>query len=214
MRLTILAPPGAGKGTQSEKIKEEYGTPDLSTGNLLRLHKKNRTPLGLKAAKFIDKGELVPDDLIIKIIEDQLQKPAYQEGFLLDGFPRTINQGVALENLLNDHGQHLDVVLALDVPKDVLVQRITARRMCRKTGKVFNLVYNPPPPDHNYDLYQRKDDRQDTVIHRMKVYDNQTKPLIDFYTKKGLVHFIKGTGSMDEVFSRISVILDKFRNNS
>mgnify|MGYP006282214603 CR=1 FL=1 len=214
MRLTILAPPGAGKGTQSEKIKEEYNTPDLSTGNILRLHKKNRTPLGLKAAKYIDKGELVPDDLIIKMIEEQLKKPEYQDGFLLDGFPRTINQGVALENLLAAHGQHLDAVLALDVPKNVLVQRITARRICRKTGKVFNLVYNPPPAGHNYDLYQRKDDRQETVIHRMKVYDNQTKPLIDFYTKKGLVHFIKGIGSVDDVFSRIRAILDKFRNGS
>lgn len=208
MRLTMLAPPGAGKGTQGEKIRETYNTPELSTGNLLRMHKQNKTPLGIKAAKFIDKGELVPDELMIQIFREQLKRPEYQKGFLLDGFPRTIDQAIELDRLLTEVGQHLDAVLVLDVPKNVLVQRLTARRTCRKTGRTFNLVYNPPPVNYPYELYQRDDDKSETVLHRMKIFDNRTKPLIDYYTKQGLIHFVKGIGSLDEVFGRIQKILE------
>lgn len=214
MRLTMLAPPGAGKGTQGEKIREVYDTPELSTGYLLRMHKNNRTPLGLKAEKYIDKGELVPDELMINMIKDQLKKPEYQKGFLLDGFPRTINQAEELDLVLEEHGPNLDVVLVLDVPKDVLVKRLTARRTCRKTGKVFNMEFNPPPPNYPHELYQREDDKMETVLYRMKIFDNRTKPLIDYYTKKGLVRFVKGTGSLDEVFGRIREVLDKIRESS
>ncbi len=208
MRLTMLAPPGAGKGTQGEKIKEYYGTPEISTGNLLRIHKKNKTPLGIKAAKYIDNGELVPDELIINMIKELLQKPEYQKAFLLDGFPRTINQAEALEKLLDDVGLKLDAVIVLDVPKNVLVERLTSRRTCKKTGRVFNMITNPPPPDYPYELYQRPDDKQETVLHRMKIFDDRTKPLIDFYQKRRLVHYVKGTGTLDEVFSRIREVLD------
>jgi adenylate kinase len=208
MRLTMLAPPGAGKGTQGEKIKDYYGTPELSTGNLLRIHKKNKTPFGLKAAKYIDNGELVPDELIINMIHEQLKLPEYQKAFLLDGFPRTLTQAEELEKLLENVGLALDAVLVLDVPKNVLVERLTSRRTCRKTGKVFNMTTNPPPPDYPYELYQRADDKRDTVVHRMKIFDERTKPLIDFYQKRRLVHFVKGTGTLDEVFGRIKKILD------
>jgi adenylate kinase len=218
MRLIFLGPPGSGKGTQSEFICKDFHIVQLSTGDLLRYHRKNGTELGKKAQEFMDKGELVPDDLIIEIIRNELKKEEYSNGFLLDGFPRTITQAEALDKLLAELNLHLDAVLVLNVPTEELITRLTARRTCPICGKTYHLIYNPPKVDGKCDLdggelYQRSDDNEETVRNRLEVYEKLTKPLIDYYQSKGLAYFIDGIGKIEDIYSRIKAILDRIKKN-
>lgn len=214
MRLIFLGPPGAGKGTQAEFICRDFNIKQLSTGDLLRFHRKEGTELGKKAQEFMDKGELVPDSLIIDMIKQELAKPEYQNGYLLDGFPRTIKQAEALDKLLDELGQKLNAVLVLEVPTEELITRLTARRTCRVCGKTYHLIFNPPKQEGICDvcggeLYQRPDDNEETVRNRLTVYENQTKPLIDYYDKKGLAFHIDGKGKIEEIYTIIKNILQK-----
>jgi len=189
-----------------------------STGDLLRYHRKNGTELGKKAQEFMDKGELVPDDLIMEIIRNELKKKEYSNGFLLDGFPRTITQAEALDKLLAELNLHLDAVLVLNVPTEELITRLTARRTCPICGKTYHLIYNPPKVDGKCDLdggelYQRSDDNEETVRNRLEVYEKQTKPLIDYYQSKGLAYFIDGIGKIEDIYSRLKAILDSIKKN-
>lgn len=214
MRLIFLGPPGAGKGTQAEFICRDFHIKQLSTGDLLRFHRKEGTELGKKAQEFMDKGELVPDSLIIDMIKEELAKPEYSNGYLLDGFPRTIAQAEALDKLLEELGQKLDAVLVLEVPTEELVNRLTARRTCKICGKTYHLIYNPPKQEGICDLdggelYQRTDDNEETVRNRLAVYEKQTKPLIEYYSKQGLAYFIDGLGKIEEIYQRIHQVLSQ-----
>ncbi len=214
MRLIFLGPPGAGKGTQAEFICRDFHIKQLSTGDLLRFHRKQGTELGRKAQQYMDRGELVPDSLIIDMIKEELVKPEYKNGYLLDGFPRTIAQAEALDKLLEELNQKLDYVLILDVQTEEIVTRLTARRTCKICGKTYHLIFNPPKVDGKCDidggeLYQRTDDNEETVRNRLAVYEKQTKPLIDFYTKKGIAYFINGQGEIEKIYKQIQEILLK-----
>ncbi len=212
MRIIFIGPPGAGKGTQAEFICRDFGIQQLSTGDILRQHRREGTELGKRAQEYMDRGELVPDSLIVEMIREELKKPEYSNGYLLDGFPRTIPQAEALDSLLAELGQKLDCVLVLDVPDDELVLRLTARRTCKVCGKVYHLIYNPPRIEGKCDidggeLYQRSDDNEETVRNRLAVYHSQTKPLIEYYQHKGLVKLINGVGKIEEIYGQIKQAL-------
>ena len=215
MRLIFLGPPGAGKGTQSERICKEYGIVQLSTGDILRTNKKNGTPLGLMAKQYMDAGELVPDELIIEMLKEELKDFKYQNGFILDGVPRTVPQAEALCDILPKLLQRLDIVLVLEVHNEELAHRLSARRVCRKCGKIYNMMFNPPVTEGVCDkpcggeLFLRKDDTEETVLNRLEIYERQTKPLIEFYTERNLAVKIDGLQSIDEVFRDIKNVLDK-----
>lgn len=217
MKLIFLGPPGAGKGTQSERMCRDYGIVQLSTGDILRANRKEDTELGQKAQKYMDAGELVPDQIIIDMIKDELKKPELANGYVLDGFPRTVPQAEALDKLFEDMGQKLDATLVLEVPNEELVKRLTARRICRKCGKSYHLIFKPPvnegvcdDPCHG-ELYQRDDDKEGPIMNRLKVYESQTLPLIDYYLKKKKAEMIIGTGEIDGIYSRIQTVLEKYR---
>ncbi|MTI71175.1 MAG: adenylate kinase [Firmicutes bacterium] len=208
MRLILLGPPGAGKGTQASGIVEKYSIPHISTGDIFRKNIKEGTELGNKAKDYMDKGLLVPDDLVVAIVKDRLTEDDCKEGFLLDGFPRTVAQADALDNELKNLDCKLDRALNIQVEKEELVERITGRRICKDCGATYHIKYNPPKADGICDkcggeLYQRKDDTVDTVTKRIEVYFNQTSPLIDYYTKKNILTNIDGEQSIDDVFEDI-----------
>ncbi len=212
MNLILLGPPGAGKGTQAEGICRDYGVVQLSTGDILRANRKAGTELDKKAESYMIAGELVPDEIIIDMIKQELRKPEIAGGYLLDGFPRTVPQAEALDGLLSQLGQKLDHVLVLEVPNDELVARLTNRRTCRICGKTYHLTFNPPKEQGICDLdggelYQRLDDSEETVINRLMVYEKQTKPLIEYYKKKRLAKIIDGVGKLDEVYARVKAAL-------
>lgn len=212
MNLIFLGPPGAGKGTQAQRICWEYSISQLSTGDLLRSHISKGTELGKEAEKYIHGGNLVPDELIIDIIKEELLLPQYENGYLLDGFPRTLPQAKALDNLLNDLNQKIDMVLALEVPDEVITERLTARRTCTVCNKVYHLVFNPPIVDgkcdlDGADLYQRKDDNEETVVKRLSIYKEQTMPIIDYYKEQNLLQSINGVGRLQDIFKNIKNLL-------
>ncbi len=215
MKLIFLGPPGAGKGTQSESICKDYGVVQLSTGDILRANRKAGTELGQKAQKFMDAGELVPDQLIIDMIKEELKKPELSKGYILDGFPRTVNQAESLDKLLSEMGQKLDTVLVLEVPNEELVNRLTARRVCKVCGKSYHLLYKRPVKEDICDepcggeLYLRDDDKAGPIMNRLKVYESQTFPLIDYYDKKQMTSKINGLGEIGDIYSRIKSVLDK-----
>lgn len=208
MRVLFLGPPGAGKGTQAKLLTEEFGACQVSTGDILRKAVKEKTPLGKKASKFMAKGALVPDALMVTVIADRLRQDDYRKGFILDGFPRTLDQADGLETILNDMGLGLDCVFSLKVSQRLIVQRLEGRRSCRRCGALYHLIFQAPVNKGICDrcegeLYQREDDREETVRARLRVYEKQTGPLIDYYRKKGLLKEIDGVGSVEEIQNRI-----------
>ncbi len=208
MRVIFLGPPGAGKGTQSQNICRDYGIKQISTGDILRRHTTNQTELGIEAASYMNRGELVPDNLMIDIIVTEFKKPDYNKGFLLDGFPRTIPQAQALDGMMARLGIRLNCVLVLEVPHEDIVQRISLRRTDRRTGRTYHLLFNPPPPGEEFELFQREDDQAETVTRRLKIYEKSTKPLIKYYSSMGLAHKINGLGTLDSVYEKIAKVLD------
>lgn len=208
MRLVLLGPPGAGKGTQASAITKKYNIPHISTGDIFRLNIKEGTDLGKKAKEYMDKGLLVPDDIVVSIVKDRLTKDDCKDGFLLDGFPRTVNQADALDIELEKMGFKLDKVINIDVEKDELINRAIGRRICKKCGATYHVEFNPPKQSGKCDvcgegLYQRDDDTEETVSRRIEVYLKETKPLIDCYTKKGIILNIDGKQSIEKVYEDI-----------
>lgn len=212
MNLVLMGLPGAGKGTQAEKIVDKYGIPHISTGDMFRAAIKDETELGLKAKSFMDKGELVPDEVTIGIVRERLSKDDCEKGFLLDGFPRTVPQADALENILAELNKKIDFVINIDVDQDILMERLTGRRICKDCGATYHLVFNPPAKLDECDrcggeLYQRADDNEATVKTRLDVNIKQTKPLLDFYEDKGYLRNIDGQQDIDKVFTDLDRLL-------
>ena len=209
MRLVLLGPPGAGKGTQARMLEKRLNTPQVASGDLLRSAVRSRTALGLQAKRYMDKGALVPDDLVLKLIDERLNKPDATAGFILDGFPRTVEQAETLAGMLKDRGdRHLDKVIAIIVPDDEIVKRISGRRTCKNCGAMYHLIYDPPRNQDlcnncNGELYQRDDDAEDTVRMRLDVYAAATRPLLEYYGRAGTLTQINGIGRPEEIQQRI-----------
>ncbi len=208
LRTILLGPPGAGKGTQAVKIVEKYGIPHISTGDIFRENIKNGTELGKKAQEYMNRGELVPDDLVIEIATDRLLKDDCKNGFLLDGFPRTVYQAEKLDEFLAAHDGKIDTVLDIAVGKDELITRLTGRRVCKACGASFHVVNIPPKKEGICDycggeLIQRADDNLETVTNRIDVYEAQTMPLVEYYENAGNIAHIDGTTGLDNVFADI-----------
>ncbi|MFJ5966047.1 adenylate kinase [Bacillus sp. NPDC093026] len=212
MNLVLMGLPGAGKGTQAERIVDDYGIPHISTGDMFRAAMKEETKLGLEAKSFIDKGELVPDEVTIGIVRERLGKNDCEQGFLLDGFPRTVAQAEALEEILKDLGRTIDYVINIKVDKDALMERLTGRRICKNCGATYHLVFNPPAKENVCDkcggeLYQRADDNAETVSTRLEVNLKQTEPLLNFYSEKGYLANIDGAKHINDVYADIKNLL-------
>lgn len=212
MNVVLLGPPGAGKGTQAIRVSAHFNIPHISTGDIFRRAVADGTPLGLKAKEFMNRGELVPDDIVIGIVTQRLEEPDCSNGFLLDGFPRTEPQAEALVNALQISGKSIDKVLNIEVDRDELISRLTGRRTCRGCGKVYHLKFDPPKTPTICDvcggaLWQREDDSEETVINRLKVYEAQTAPLVDYYKKRGILVSVDGGQPVETVFNRIDEIL-------
>lgn len=212
MNLVLMGLPGAGKGTQAERIVDDYGIPHISTGDMFRAAMKEETQLGLEAKSFIDKGELVPDEVTIGIVRERLGKNDCEQGFLLDGFPRTVAQVEALEDILKDLGRTIDYVINIKVDKDALMERLTGRRICKDCGATYHLVFNPPAKENVCDkcggeLYQRADDNAETVSTRLEVNLKQTEPLLNFYSEKGYLANIDGAKHINDVYADIKDLL-------
>lgn len=208
MRLVLLGPPGVGKGTQASAIVEKYNIPHISTGDIFRANIKEGTDLGKKAKEYMDKGHLVPDDIVVSIVKDRLSKEDCKKGFLLDGFPRTINQAEILDKELTEMGIKLDKVVNIDADKEILIERAIGRRICKTCGKGYHIKFNPPKKENVCDidggeLFQREDDTRETVSTRIEVYQKQTQPLIDYYEQKGIIINVNGTQPIAEVFETI-----------
>lgn len=216
VRVVLLGPPGAGKGTQARFLKEQYEACLVSTGDILRKAVSDRTPLGRRASEYIDKGELVPDALMIDLAGERLAREDCRRGFILDGFPRTVAQAEGLESLLRKLGSALDCALSIRVPREVIVQRLAGRRTCRGCGSLYHALFSPPRRNGVCDrcqgeIYQREDDREETVAARLEVYERQTAPLIDYYRKKNLLKEIGGVGSVEEVRAHVRRALEPAR---
>ena len=208
MNLILLGPPGAGKGTQAERISDIYGIPHISTGDILRENLRQGTELGLKAKEYMDRGELVPDQVVIDIVASRLGAPDCRRGFVLDGFPRTVAQADALKGLLAQMGMPIEHVLNIQVPDEVVIERLTARRSCRSCGSVYHLLFNPPRREGACDacggeLYRRDDDSEETVRARLEEYKDKTQPLIDYYRREGVLRDIPGGSGVEEVLESI-----------
>lgn len=215
MRIVLLGSPGSGKGTQACKIITKYNIPHISTGDIFRDNIKRKTDIGIEAKKYIDKGHLVPDELTLQIVEDRFIKPDCVNGFLLDGFPRTIVQAEALELELQKNSKRLDAVINLEVQDQTIISRMTGRRVCSKCGATYNLTFNKPAVDNVCDLcgeslFIRDDDKLETVTNRLIVYKTETQPLIDFYRGKGILTTINGEQEAEIVFQNICSALEQF----
>lgn len=208
MRLILLGPPGAGKGTQASAIVEKYNIPHISTGDIFRANIKEKTELGKQIEEYLNKGLLVPDELVVSIVKDRISKEDCKNGFLLDGFPRTVAQAEALDEELKNMSLTIDKVINIQADKDLLIERIIGRRICRDCGATYHIKFSPTKKEGICDkcggeLYQREDDKLETVEKRIEVYTEQTKPLIDYYAKKGLLLNVDGTKDKKEVFEYI-----------
>ncbi len=213
MNLILLGPPGAGKGTQAQRIVERYRIPQISTGDILRAAVKDSTPLGTKAKGFMDQGKLVPDEIVIGIIAERLKAKDCSSGFILDGFPRTIPQAEALEPILTKLEKKIDHVVNIEVDSEELVRRLTGRRTCKNCGSMFHVIFQPPKKEGVCDrcggtLYQRADDNEEAIRTRLKEYEKQTAPLIQYYRGKKSLRSISGVGGPDQIFGQIVQVLD------
>ena len=212
MKLLIMGRPGAGKGTQAANIKEYYNIPHISTGDMFRAAIKNGTKLGLEAKSYMDAGGLVPDEVTIGIVQERLLEDDCKNGFLLDGFPRTIAQAEALDEFLKNNGIKLDAVLDVNVPAEILVRRMVGRRVCKTCGATFHVEFNAPKVEGICDncganLVQRPDDTEATAKNRLNVYDNNTAPLLEFYKKQNILKTVNGDQPLDKVFEDIKAVL-------
>ena len=212
MKIIMLGAPGAGKGTQAKMIADKYGVPHVSTGDIFRANIKNGTELGMEAKKYMDQVLLVPDELTVKILLDRVSQPDCKNGYVLDGFPRTIPQAEVLDKALAELGESIDYAIDVDVPDENIVKRMSGRRACVSCGATYHVVHVPPKKEGICDrcgseLILRDDDKPETVKNRLDVYHKQTQPLIDFYTKKGVLKTVDGTVDMQDVFKAIVAIL-------
>lgn len=212
MKIVLLGPPGAGKGTQAKSISNRYSIPHISTGDIFRKNISENTPLGIEAKSYMDNGQLVPDEVTINMVKDRLQQDDCKNGYLLDGFPRTVHQADALDSFLTERNESIDTALLIEVPKEFILERMTGRRVCPSCGASYHIKFNPPTNDGKCDLcgsdvIQRKDDTEETVKERLDVYENQTQPLIDFYKNKKQLSVVDGTQAINEVFESICKIL-------
>lgn len=212
MRIIMLGAPGAGKGTQAKRIAEKYSIPHISTGDIFRENIKNGTELGNKAKAYMEAGDLVPDELVLELIMDRFEKEDCANGYVLDGFPRTIPQAEALDEALDAKGQSIDNVIDVDVPDEHIIKRMAGRRTCAHCGAIFHLEHMPPKIEGKCDqcgghLMMREDDQPDTVVARLKTYHEQTQPLKDYYGAKDLVHSVDGTQDREVVFDEVVKIL-------
>lgn len=207
MRMILVGPPGAGKGTQAARLLEEYAIPHVSTGDMLRAAVKEGTELGMQADAFMKAGNLVPDEVVIGMAIERIQKPDAAAGFMLDGFPRTSAQAEALDAALDAAGLALDAVVLIEVPDAFIVQRITGRRSDPETGAIYHLEFNPPPAEIADRVVQRKDDTEEACVARLEKYHSETAPIVPFYEAKGLLKRVDGVGAPDEVTARLRAVL-------
>ena len=212
MRLVLLGAPGAGKGTQAKKLIEKFSIPQISTGDILRKAVADGTPLGKEAKSYMDKGELVPDSVVIGLVKERIAQDDCKKGYILDGFPRNTAQAEVLDKVLAEMGAPLDTALSVDVDKDVLMKRLTGRRTCKSCQQMYNVYFSPSKKEGVCDkcggeLFQRDDDKEETIRKRLDVYDAQTAPLMDYYKKKGVLKSVMGLGDINEIFSKVCVAL-------
>jgi adenylate kinase len=215
VRIVLVGPPGAGKGTQAQFIASHLSIPKISTGDIFRANVSGNTPLGQKAKEYMDRGDLVPDEVTIAMVRDRLAEDDAQEGFLLDGFPRNVPQAETLKKILSEMDRKLDLVLELVVDDDEVVRRLSGRRTCRRCGRIWHVAFDPPTKDGVCDncggeLFQRDDDREETIRHRLEVYQEQTAPLASFYADEGILVGLDATGPVEEVTERALVALRRF----
>ena len=214
MNIILIGPPGAGKGTQAEKISEKYQIPTISTGDIFRDHIKNETAIGLKVKEIIHEGQLVPDDITIGLVQERISKQDCIKGYVLDGFPRTIHQAEALDQILAENSQHVDLVVCLVVNDETIIERLSGRRLCKECGKPYHLLYNPPLEKDVCDkcsgaLYQRDDDQDETVRQRLVTFHQQTAPLIDYYEKCGKIANVIGREKIEDTTAGMFTVLDQ-----
>ena len=211
MKIVLLGPPGAGKGTQAKSISNRYSIPHISTGDIFRKNISENTPLGIEAKSFMDNGQLVPDEVTINMVKERLKEDDCRSGYLLDGFPRTVSQAEALESFLQERNESLNTALLIDVPSDFILERMTGRRVCPSCGASYHVKFNPAVDGKcelcGTEVVQRKDDTEETVKERLDVYKEQTQPLIDFYKEKELLSVVDGTKAINEVFENICDVL-------
>ena len=212
MNIILLGPPGSGKGTQAKLIEERRGIPQISTGDMLRKAVEDKTELGIRAKHYMDSGALVPDELVIMITEERLKAEDCRDGFILDGFPRTVPQAEALDEVLNKMNKKIDNALNIEVKEDDIIRRMSGRRICKGCGASYHIIFNPPNEENICDLcggelYQRDDDREETVRNRLKVYKDQTEPLTNYYREMGVLSSIDGGRKIEEISQLIEEIL-------
>ncbi len=213
MKILLTGPPGAGKGSQSERLVKEFGLTSISTGEMFREAYKNNEKLGIEAMKYINKGELVDDDITNEIVRKRLSKKDAESRFLLDGYPRTVAQAKALDQMLSDMNSSLDAVIKIVVDKQVILERMVGRRVCKQCGQTYHLSFKPPKVEGVCDkcggtLHQRPDDQLESVLNRLEIYESKTKPLIDYYDSRGIFRSVNGDQSFDEVYAAIKKALE------
>jgi adenylate kinase len=216
-RVVLLGPPGAGKGTQAKLLREHFEVCQISTGDILRKAVADKTPLGQEAEAYIKRGELVPDNVIVRLVGERLKEKDCENGFVLDGFPRTLPQAESLEGILKTMGLPLDGVLSMQVPQNVIVQRLAGRRNCKNCGALYHLAFDPPRNGETCDrcdghLQQREDDREETITTRLNVYQSQTAPLANYYRQRGKLREINGVGKVEDIHNRIVEALGRPTN--